>query len=118
LRNCNRFLRLILSESSDLAKRVDAGHEADFRFKNIADAGDDFLVQQDVGNLLIGMRKHATLDFSGIEILAQDVDGGPRNAQCAGEFAGPQHLRHRNAKAYCKVVAVFKHDAHVHAHRA
>src|SRR5579862_7281579 len=110
---CHRSLDLVALEHGYLAKRIDPGHETDFRLEDIADTGDYFLVKQHVADFFAAVRGNA-INYAGcVEVGAQYIDIGRWNSCVALERLRRVHLGDRHFESDRNEVAVFDHDAHV-----
>ena len=80
---------LCRAEIRNFAKWIDAGDKTDFRLEDVANAGQHFLMKQNVADLLMGTRKEALCGGLRVEIrdserpwLAEEC-GGPARAIAA-----------------------------------
>ena len=113
LRAANYCLNLLVSESGNLAKGINAFNKADFGLEDIPNTGKHALVQQDIAHFRVGVRTQSMECGFGIEIGREHIGAGGRNALITLERLGRMHSCDRDAKSDGQIVTVFQHNAHV-----
>jgi hypothetical protein len=79
--NCCRGL--FARQSSDGAEWIEAQDKADFGFEDVADSGEDRLIEQDVCQRFVSSVKQARKRSLGVEIRNEHIVCGLSNVQIA-----------------------------------
>jgi hypothetical protein len=92
--------RSALGDGRDTSKRMYVFQKQDFRFVDISDAGERLLIEQHLGDLLLGPRPDPTHGPGGVERVGEQVGAEPRQLR-AGEVEEQGASRARRPVRRC-----------------
>ena len=113
MRGCDELLCLTLGEGVDLAEGVEAEGEADLRFEDVANTGEDVLTEESIAEFIIGAGEKAFDCGGGVERVAEDIVVGLRNFAITGEGLRGVDAGDGDTESDCLIVGDFEDDAGV-----
>ena len=103
---------LFVGQHFDLRERTDRAREQNLGLVDIADPGEDALVQQDVGDLAAGALTDTADRLDAVEVIGKKVRTEPPQLVVAPQVLDLQHLRDRDVEAHGNKVFGRHNDPH------
>src|ERR1044072_1271206 len=93
-----RFAQLLVGELDDRPPGIEPGGEAGLALEDVADAGDQPLVEQGVAQSAVGLGAERPDDSIGVEAGGEDGGGPPRQPRGGPQVGGAQPPQRRPAE--------------------